>query len=186
MWYTRKGDGGTTGLFGTKERMPKDHPLFEALGSVDELNSLIGLCSAYVRECNDHAITLNRLGQAQEGLFLVQAELAGADKRINQTHVDVLETLIGDIEGCIEKPKSFVVPGATVLSALFDYTRTVSRRAERCVLRAQNTKEISAEMRSYLNRLSSLFYALARYVAQTSGVAERPPTYDLKNVTHDI
>ncbi len=186
MLYTRKGDGGTTGLFGTKERMPKDHPLFEALGSVDELNSLIGLCGAYVRECNDHALTLNGLDQAQEGLFLVQAELAGADKRISQAHVQVLEGLIGDIEERIERPKSFVVPGATMLSALFDYTRTVSRRTERSVLRAQNTKEISPEMRSYLNRLSSLFYALARYAAQTSGVTERPPTYDPKNVTHDI
>ena len=68
MLYTRKGDGGSTGLFGTKERVTKDHTLIEALGSLDELNSLIGLCKAYARE-NDER-TANELEQVQEVLFI--------------------------------------------------------------------------------------------------------------------
>ena len=176
MLYTRKGDDGESGLFGTKKRLPKDCSVFEALGSVDELNSLIGMCKAYMRERGDDRIS-SELHWVQEALFVAQAELAGAEKHIVQTHVDALETAIGNIETSIEKPTSFIVPGATVVSALFDYARTVARRTERAVLRSQVNPEVGAELRAYLNRLSSFFYALARHAAQTNGAAEKPPTY---------
>ncbi len=178
MLYTRTGDGGESGLYGTKERFPKHHPVYEALGSVDELNSLIGLIRAYAHERRDDD-TSDQLYRVQEMLFVVQAELAGADKRITQTEVEALESAIGTIEASIEKPRSFLVPGATVASALFDYARTVSRRAERSVLRAQGEREIDAALRAYLNRLSSFFYALARHAAQTEAVTEKAPAYNL-------
>lgn len=182
MLYTRKGDGGTTGLFGTKERMPKNHPVFDALGSVDELNSFVGFCRAYARENHHsaHGYFVDQLDLVQEALFIVQAELAGAEKHIIQAHVDSLEATIGEIEEAIEKPTSFVVPGATVLSALFDYARTVSRRTERAVVEVRGDDGSTKELRAYLNRLSSFFYALARYAAQIEKVKERIPTYDLK------
>ena len=173
MLYTRKGDNGNTGLFGTKERVSKDHPLLEALGSLDELNSLTGLCKAYVRE--DNKETADELEKVQEVLFIAQAELAGSTVRVTSTHIDALETIIDAIETTIEKPTSFVVPGATTLSALFDFARTVTRRTERAVVRAH--LEDSTELQAYLNRLSSFFYALARCDAQTSGKREKSPTY---------
>lgn len=173
MLYTRKGDGGNTGLFGTKERVSKDHPLLEALGSVDELNSLVGLCKAYVHEHNER--TTDELEQVQEVLFIAQAQLAGSAMCVTSKHVDALEASINAIETTIVKPTSFVVPGATILSALFDFARTVTRRIERTVVRAHLGD--STELKAYLNRLSSFFYALARHAAQTSGTAEKPPTY---------
>lgn len=176
MLYTRKGDNGTSGLFGTKERLPKDHLVFDALGSIDELNSLTGLCRAYVRECGHDERELLR---AQEVLFVAQAELAGSEKRVTKAHVDALERAIGDIEASIEKPSSFVIPGATVLSALYDCARAVARRAERAVVRSQEAGAPQTQMQAYLNRLSSFFYALARHAAQTENTKEKPPTYDL-------
>lgn len=173
MLYTRKGDGGSTGLFGTKERVSKDHPLLEALGSLDELNSLTGLCKAYVRE--DNKKNADALEQVQEVLFIAQAQLAGSTMRVTSKHVGTLEAGIDAMETTIEKPTSFVVPGATVLSALFDFARTVTRRTERAVVRAH--LEDSTELQAYLNRLSSFFYALARCDAQTSGKSEKSPTY---------
>lgn len=173
MLYTRKGDSGSTGLFGIKERVSKDHPLFEALGSIDELNSLTGLCKAYVREHNEQIA--DELEQVQEVLFIAQAQLAGSLMRVTSTHVDTLEVVIDALEATIQKPTSFVVPGATILSALFDFARTVTRRTERAVVRAHIGA--STELQAYLNRLSSFFYALARHATQTSGRAEKPPTY---------
>lgn len=173
MLYTRKGDNGTSGLFGTKERVSKDHPLFEALGSIDELNSLTGLCKAYVHEHNKE--TADELERVQEVLFIAQAQLAGSTMRVTNTHVNAVETVIDAIEMTIEKPTSFVVPGATMLSALFDFARTVTRRTERAVVRAH--LEDSTDLHAFLNRLSSLFYALARHDAQMSGKAEKSPTY---------
>lgn len=173
MLYTRKGDGGSTGLFGTRERVPKDHPQLEALGSLDELNSFIGLCKAYVR--NHHKEHANELAVVQEVLFIAQAQVAGSTMRVTSAHVSELEADIDAIETTIEKPSSFVVPGATVLSALFDYARTVARRTERTLVRLHPPD--AADLRAYLNRLSSLFYALARHDAQASGSAENAPTY---------
>lgn len=173
MLYTRKGDGGNTGLFGTKERVSKDHPLLEALGSLDELNSLTGLCKAYVGEHNKE--TADELEQVQEVLFIAQAQLAGSAMCVTSKHVNALETVIDAIETTIKKPTSFVVPGATMLSALFDFARTVTRRTERAVVRAHIGA--STELQAYLNRLSSFFYALARHDVQTSGKTEKSPTY---------
>lgn len=165
MLYTRKGDGGTSGLFGTRERLPKDDHLFEALGTVDELNSLLGLCRTLSPQDS-------MLLRAQECLFILQAELAGTEKSVTGEQVDALEADIEEIEKDIRNPHSFVIPGSNPLSALFDYARTVTRRAERRVIAAGKA---SPSSRAYLNRLSSLLYALARKSGQEDG--EISPTY---------
>jgi len=181
MLYTRKGDGGTSGLFGTKERLPKNSPVYDALGTLDELNSLLGMCRAQVRRCADEEIDIpEEVTKVQESLFIIQAELAGAPKRTSNEGVAALERSIGIIEGLIENPHAFVIPGATELSALFDYTRAVCRRAERSVV-AAGAAAVSAETRAYLNRLSSLLYAFARYAAMRRGVKESSPAYDTGN-----
>ncbi len=176
MLYTRRGDDGTSGLFGGKGRLPKDCPLFEALGTVDELNSLLGVCFAKA-ESNKNEEIVKLLRASQEDLFIVQAELAGADKKLEQSHVDRLEGEIAKLEARFENPNSFIIAGGSELSALLDYARSVSRRAERQVLAVQSDHPTSSETHKYLNRLSSFLYAAARFAAASAGVEEQKPSY---------
>lgn len=177
MLYTRKGDAGESGLFGTKARLPKSSAVFEALGACDELNSLLGFCRAYGLkggfETASQAAPLLR--DAQEKLFVVQAELAGAGKHIAQADVEQIEAHIAMLEAQIENPHAFIVPGATAFAGLLDYARAISRRVERTVLRSE--LPLSAGSKAYLNRLSSFLYALARVAAKEAGEKEQPPAY---------
>lgn len=177
MLYTRKGDSGTSGLFGTSERFPKHSPIYDALGSVDELNSLLGLCRARAQSMRKEALVRGALLQVQEQLFIIQAELAGADKSTVQSHVDALEAATADFESQIENPHQFVIPGATEFSALCDVARAVARRAERAVTAVSPDGAASAPTLAYLNRLSSFLYALARFAAMSEGVREQSPGY---------
>lgn len=176
MLYTRTGDKGTSGLFGTKERLSKDSPVFEALGTVDELNSLLGICRARSNEIKDGRIS-NEILKVQECLFIVQAELAGVPKSLGQSHIDSLEQTIEGFESEIVNPHSFVIPGATELSAFFDYARAVSRKAERSVIAVRSGTLVSPETLAYLNRLSSFLYALARYSVVREDKKETAPSY---------
>ncbi len=177
MLFTRKGDDGTSGLFGSQERRPKNDPIFEALGTMDELNSLIGICFAKAESRSGEPPFSQLLRLVQENLFVVQAELAGADKTLTQQHVDSLEQSIAELEALMENPHSFVIAGTTELSAFLDYARATSRRAERRVIDAVPTREVSPATRKYLNRLSSFLYALARVEATRSGGKEQRPSY---------
>ncbi|MEK7558211.1 MAG: cob(I)yrinic acid a,c-diamide adenosyltransferase [Patescibacteria group bacterium] len=177
MLYTRKGDNGTSGLLGTKERFPKESPVYDALGTLDELNSLLGICRAYSSREKEEIDMAKEIRNVQECLFIIQAELAGASKSILEAHIEELEGTIGKIEKLIENPHAFVIPGTTKLSALFDYARSVSRRTERRVLEAHTIRQVSSSTRVYLNRLSSLLYVLARYAATVAGAKELSPSY---------
>jgi cob(I)alamin adenosyltransferase len=180
MLYTGKGDGGTTTLFGSKERIPKTAPLPEALGAADELNSLLGLCyaepEASVTKLDDAPLTALVRG-IQENLFIVQAELSGAQKNISEEKLHEAEAVINRIESLLPPIKGFTIAGETHLSALFDYARAVSRRVERRVLAASADRELTPSTRAYLNRLSSILFALARYSAFQSGKQEQNPRY---------
>lgn len=175
--YTRKGDNGMSGLFGTKERFPKNSPIYEALGAVDELNSLFGLCRARSNKLKGRFDIAREILKVQECLFVIQAELAGAEKYITQTHIDNLESSIEQIEKRIENPHAFVIPGTTELSALYDYARAVARRVERSVIDVRQLQNICPPTLAYLNRLSSFLYALARYSAAEEGAKELSPSY---------
>jgi len=177
MLYTRTGDKGTSGLFGTRERFPKNSLIYEALGVVDELNSLLGVCRARSNKTKGGLDVAREILKVQECLFPIQAELAGAQKSVTQTHVDELEDVIKRFESKIENPHAFVIPGATEFSALCDYARAVSRRAERIVISTQHVQNVSPAALAYLNRLSSFLYALARYSAVKESAKESPPFY---------
>ncbi|MBX9907035.1 cob(I)yrinic acid a,c-diamide adenosyltransferase [Patescibacteria group bacterium] len=177
MLYTRKGDSGTSGLFGTKERFSKDHPVYEALGTLDELNSLLGICRVYATGTVGDISLQDEIRSAQEALFIVQAELAGSNKHIDTTRVQGIEAVINKVEVLIGNPHAFVIPGATKLSAFLDYARTVARRAERSIVAPSVKQRVSDESLTYLNRLSSLLYALARYVAAEDDRKEASPSY---------
>lgn len=175
MVYTRKGDDGTSGLLGVTERISKDSPIYEALGTVDELNSLLGMCRAYATK---RVTGVDRVVERmQECLFIIQAELAGTDKTITNEHITELEDSIGFFGDACDMPHAFVVPGATIPSSLFDYARTVARRAERRVIAVRSIRGVSDNTRAYLNRLSSVLYVLARHSAMQDGQRETTPSY---------
>lgn len=177
MLYTRKGDNGTSGLFGTKERRPKNNPVYDALGTLDELNSLLGVCRAHAADIASEISIQKEIRSAQEALFIIQAEVAGSDKHIVKTRIDALENTIDNVEILTGNPHAFTIPGATTVSAFLDYARAVARRAERSVVTVSEKQKVSANALAYLNRLSSLLYALARYAAAKEGVREASPTY---------
>jgi cob(I)alamin adenosyltransferase len=182
MLYTRKGDDGTTKTFGAKIRMSKGSFTAEALGSLDEINTFLGLCKVK-SESQKELIGNKSIPQiihfVQEKLFIVQAEVAGSDKKLKKSAVVELEKITDTIEGEFPPIKSFRIAGGTEVSAIFDIARTLARRAERRVTAACEAEglKIGKDTRAYLNRLSSALYALARYANHTSGVVESAPGY---------
>ena len=182
-FYTGKGDGGTTKLFDTPQgqRVTKTSPIFEALGMLDELNTLAGWCKAGAPEKFEVVGREARviLRDVQDHLFTIQAEVAGAPKSVPQQSVERLGELIKAIEVSLPPVTSFLVPGGTEFSARLDITRAVSRRVERRLvgLHESGEREISSSSRAYANRLSSLFYALTRLANNRAGVEESPPAY---------
>lgn len=182
--YTGKGDAGTTTLFNTPKgtRFSKSAPIFESLGMCDELNTLVGLAKAAARE--DATMLLgvpleHMLHAVQDTLFTVQAELAGAPKSVSEAVLKETEAHIHFIEKILPPITSFLVPGATELSARLDVARAVSRRVERSLVRLQESGEgvIATSTLQYMNRLSSLLYAYVRYVNHVSAAPEVAPLY---------
>lgn len=174
MLYTRKGDGGTTKTLYCDQRLSKSSTIAEALGTLDELNSWLGLCRARLAS---ESVTLF---EVQQNLFIVQAEVAGAEgKTINPEKVTAMEAKIDGVEKEMPPIKSFFIPGATEEGALLDCARTLSRRAERRVVAVheEGKIKIGASSLAYLNRLSSLLYALARLANHRAGAKEEAPTY---------
>jgi cob(I)alamin adenosyltransferase len=175
--FTGKGDSGTTTAFGCdQKRISKSSELPEALGALDELNAFLGFVK--MRSVNEARIA-NALRDAQETLFIIQAEVAGADKKVGEGAVKDVEKLVNDIEKEIPKLKGFSVAGGTELSASLDVARTLARRAERRVIAVKELglRELPGETMAYLNRLSSLLFALARLANHLAGVAEETPRY---------
>jgi cob(I)alamin adenosyltransferase len=172
--YTRTGDDGTTGLF-YGGRVPKDSDLPTAYGSVDEAQAFLGLARAEAvgSELGDILLGLGR------DLYVVMAELAtlpanrhkliDGTSRTSKHMVDALEPLIDDITGRFAMPTEFVVPGGSRLGALLDVARTVVRRAERATLVAATEGSFAL---MYLNRLSDLLWALARWQDGVSDLAK--------------
>lgn len=178
MLYTGKGDGGTTKVFDSKERIPKSSELPEALGTLDELNSFIGFARARARESETERIGL-ALYDVQQQLFIVQAEVAGADKRVTEDATSKIEEIVNTIETEIPPLKGFSIAGGSELSAILDIARTLARRAERrlSALEVSGARTLAPATKAYMNRLSSLLFALARLANHHAGVAEEVPRY---------
>ena len=177
MLYTGKGDAGTTTAFGCdQQRISKSSELPEALGALDELNAYLGFVKM---RAGGEARIATAIRAVQEELFIVQAEIAGADKRVSVETLRSVESLIGEIEKEIPPLKGFSIAGGTELSALLDVARTIARRTERRVIAAGEAQacSMSDETKAYLNRLSSLLFALARLANHLAGVAEESPRY---------
>ncbi len=179
--YTRTGDGGETGLVGGR-RLPKVHPRIEAYGTVDELNSLVGI----VRSHNDDKPAETRrdkfeliLEAIQHKLFDLGAELATApgDEYEGQVLMQPddaawLEQVIDAMNEELPKLFSFILPGGSAMNAALHQARTVCRRAEREVLRLSVDEPVNPHVIAYLNRLSDALFVFGRWVSATLGERE--------------
>ena len=183
MLYTRKGDNGTTKTFGCDQRISKSSNIAEALGTLDEINSFLGVCKVKGAESGFKVPTGENfekvVHEVQQNLFIVQAELAGSDMTIGEDKVKAIENYVDTIEKELPPITSFFISGGTELAAFFDVARTISRRAERRVIGVadEGNVKVGDYTKAYLNRLSSLLYALARLSNHFSGINEEPPTY---------
>ena len=177
MLYTGKGDKGTTTAFGcNQQRISKSSELPEALGALDELNAFFGFVKMRSTESPRIAKVLR---ETQETLFIIQAQTAGADKKVGEHAVKDIEKMVNEIEKEILPLKGFSIAGGTELSALLDVARTLARRAERRIIavKEMNLREPASETLAYMYRLSSLLFALARLANHEAGVTEENPRY---------
>jgi len=160
--YTRLGDGGETHL-GDMSRVPKTHPRIEAYGTVDELNSQIGLALTVAGLSEEYA---NWLRRVQNDLFDVGADIAAPESeererlRVIPEQTRWLEERCDEVNATLEPLKSFVLPGGTPAAAHLHVCRTVCRRAERLAIACG--EDLNAEVVRYLNRLSDLLFILSR------------------------
>ncbi len=185
MLYTRKGDDGTTKTFGCDQRISKSSAIAEALGTLDEVNSFLGIVKMKASQQTSVEVGVGMkdlagiIHQVQENLFIIQAEVAGAGKTISESSVKDIENTVDVIEKSLPPIKTFFISGGTELAAKLDFARTLARRAERRVVAVseENLVKVSPLTLAYLNRLSSLLYALARLSNHLSGINEQSPRY---------
>ena len=171
--YTRGGDKGQTSL-GDGSRVPKLDCRIGAFGTVDELNSTLGLVLA---EPGLPDALRGPLERIQNDLFDVGADLSvpygiGDRLRVEQSHVDRLEQLCDDFNADLPMLKSFVLPGGAPAAARLHVARTTCRRAERDALVAEAETGINALVLAYLNRLSDFLFIAARWANKDAGAAE--------------
>ena len=165
---TRTGDTGTTGL-GDGTRVVKDSARIEAIGTVDELNSTLGLLLAEtlpdaVAEC---------LTEIQHDLFDLGGELSiPGYSAVRDAHVDRVEQAIGRFNADLAPLKEFILPGGTRAASLAHVARTVCRRAERTLVHLGASAAVSEPVRKYVNRLSDLLFVLARVLNREAGQAD--------------
>ncbi len=184
MLYTGKGDKGDTGLFGCNQRISKSSVISEALGSMDEVNSFLGFAKlkskdAGFRVGTEGVLFSDLVHDIQKTLFIIQAELAGTPMTVEEEKVREVEKVIAEIEKELPPIHSFFISGGGELSSYFDFARTLARRAERRVVAVseEGNIKVGAFTLAYLNRLSSILYALARLSNHKSGITEQSPDY---------
>ncbi|WP_456321668.1 cob(I)yrinic acid a,c-diamide adenosyltransferase [Palaeococcus sp. (in: euryarchaeotes)] len=161
---TKTGDKGLTGIF-TGERIAKFSPIVETNGTIDELGSFLGEAKHYVDEDLQGI-----LEKVQVDLYSLMAEIAskGKYKKVGEEEIKWLESLITEFEKEV-KLEGFVIPGSTVGSAKLDVCRAVARRAERKITKLVLEYGTGTNALKYLNRLSDLFFIMARYIEWKEG-----------------
>ncbi len=180
--YTRVGDKGDTALVGGR-RVPKDSPRIEAYGTIDELNSIIGLARAFNAEQKKRGQKSRWLDEVlrrlQNELFDLGSELATPAVafyegmfRVGAPQVTALERLMDECQKELAPLKSFVLPGGGRVGGFLHQARTVCRRAERRVLELSRVEDIGEWPLKYVNRLSDLLFVLSRWVGKHLGETE--------------
>ncbi len=174
--YTKTGDKGQTSLIGGT-RIPKFDIRIEAYGTIDELNSNIGL----VRDQEMDEQSKNTLIEIQDRLFTIGSLLAADPEKnkmvlpqILESDIELLEKEIDDMNEQLPEMKSFVLPGGHSTISFCHLARCVCRRAERCVLRLNEVQPVNELIYKYLNRLSDYLFVLSRKFTQDLKATETP------------
>lgn len=173
--YTRQGDLGETRL-GGGQKVGKDSPRIAAYGTVDELNSVIGVVLCF-DPCDE---VRQALVQIQHELFVLGGDLCVLEEdkgkwempSVREEHVSALERLIDSLNEELEPLQEFILPGGTRAAAFLHQARTVCRRAERHVVELSRAEKVGPVVIKYLNRLSDALFVLARYDNHKAGVEE--------------
>lgn len=174
--YTRTGDKGNTSLIGGT-KVPKSHLRIEAYGTIDELNSYIGLCRDLIEEED----TQKTLLEIQDRLFTIGSSLACDPKKeprlrlpdLTEEDVLLIEEEIDRMNAVLPEMTSFILPGGNSTVSHIHIARCVCRRAERCCVRLElESLEVEPLIIKYLNRLSDYLFVLGRYVSQLMHIEE--------------
>lgn len=170
--YTKKGDKGTTALYdplnSQMKRISKDSKRIWAIGSVDEVNSFLGICSSL---CQDKAVE-TKLIRIQRDLLNVGSILSGSKLKFPVAKVKTLEKEIDKMESKLPVLKNFIVPGGTAVSSHLQYARALTRRAERRIVALSKVERVNPQVLQYINRLSDYLFMLARNINLKSGIAD--------------
>lgn len=174
--YTKTGDDGTTGLFGGA-RVPKYDLRIESYGTIDELNSYLGL----IRDQKIPESKIATILEIQDRLFTIGAILAAQPGKKNlsvpellPSDIEFLEAQIDEMDGSLEPMKHFILPGGHTTVSYVHIARCVCRRAERLTVHLAVDNEIDPLIIKYLNRLSDYLFTLARFIANDLGAPEQP------------
>lgn len=167
--YTKTGDSGKTSLYGGK-RVFKNNQRVNSYGTVDELNSLLGICLAKIKEKK----LIDLISHIHKDLFLIGSYLAGA-----KTNLSILNFRVAEMEDMIDwadeklpELKNFILPSGTETAAFLFYCRAVARRCERSLAELSQKEQIDNKVLIYFNRLSDLLFVMARYLNFKTGAKE--------------
>lgn len=186
--YTGYGDNGTTTLYDCKQnRISKSSILIEALGAVDELNAYMGIIKVLSKDDNFYIeIGTEKkyfdkiIDDIQQNLFVIQAELGGSKMTVSREELDMVERIVAKISDELPPIKSFTISGGSLLSSSLDFGRTLARRAERRIVGVldEGGRDIGEGTISYMNRLSTILFALSRYTNHLLSIKEEHPDYN--------
>jgi len=179
--YTKKGDKGTTALVGG-ERVSKVDIRLEACGTIDELNSFVGVIRTYAKQCSNQEVmeeTERSLKQIQNDLFDIGSLVATAPgskldglRELQPEHVAFLEERMDEYQKILEPLPSFVLAGGSILNAHAHVARSVCRRAERILWKLNEEAPVAEVLLQYINRLSDYLFVYSRWVARIAGEIE--------------
>lgn len=175
--YTGRGDEGMTDLR-DMSRVSKTSERIEAYGTVDEVNSVVGMARPSGYDDVDE-----KLARIQNHLHIIQADFSNPDlededaPHATERHVDQLETWMDEFDDELEPLQHFILPGGSDVGAKLHHARSVCRRAERRAVALASDQPINAEAVVYLNRLSDALFVFARVVNQREGIPEEKPEY---------
>jgi len=165
--YTRTGDKGTTSLFSGK-RVLKSSARVDSYGTIDELNSILGIIAAYLHKKTKATVYLRTITHdIQKTLFYIGSHLADLPDAIEDIDLPdktkQFEHYIDEMTDQMPPLNNFILPGGGIVGAYFQHARTVARRAERCLVRLSEKEKVDTRVIAYINRLSDLLFTMSRY-----------------------
>jgi len=171
--YTKKGDKGQTDLFDSnsfnKIRVQKDDIRLQIIGSIDELNSCLGIISSLL-ENKKEILFIEKI---QKDLFSINSLVAGIKNiKFSKNKVNYLEKRIDFLEKKLPKLTNFILPGASLVSSFYHLARSLTRRAERNIVSFSKENELNLNVSVFINRLSDLFFLLSRWSNYKKGISE--------------